>query len=151
MSDIGYYLLAFGLWSLMGVILIGVGLHTIRYQRKKEAAERALTSGQIVEAVKQVHRGAKGGSVTYYVPVVEFRAGGQTYRLENENGSREQDSIIVGKMVDVKYDPAAPAHFHLTEDDANDTAGHSLIKWGVIWIVGAAALTAVCRIFGVWR
>ena len=150
MSDIGLYLLAFCLWSLMGLILIGVGLYTIRYQRKKEAVERALTAGKIVEAVKKVHRGAKGGSVTYYVPLVEFQAEGQTYRLENENGSRELDSIVVGKTVDVLYDPADPTHFHLTEDDANDTSAHSIIKWGVIWIVGAAALTAVCRIFGVF-
>ena len=150
MSDIGLYLLAFGLWSLMGLILIGVGLHTLRYQRKKESRERALTAGRIVEAVKKVHRAAKGGNVTYYVPVVEFQAEGQAYRLENENGSREQDSIIVGKMVDVLYDPADPTHFHLTEDDANDQSAHSLIKWGVVWIVCAAALTAVCRIFGVF-
>ncbi len=148
MSHPAYYLLIFLIWSLMGFIMVGVGIHTLRYQRKKEAAERALVSGRIVDRVKKVKYTGKGHSAVYYVAVVEFRAEGDLYRLENENGSKTEDGIPVGKSVDVMYDPADPAHFHLTDDDANEKAARSLVKWGAVWVFAAAALTALCAHFG---
>ena len=151
MSDAVYYLILFLGWSLAGWILIGVALYTKRYQRKKEENERSLVSGEIVDAVKKVHRPGRGGTTIYYVPVVEFTASGRLYRLENENGSREREKIIVGKSVDVMYDENDPTHFHLTEDDANETSSNSLLRFGVILIVGAAALDVLCAVFHVFR
>lgn len=140
MSDIATGFLAFGLLSIMGFVMIGVALYVKRYQRKKEENERELVSGTIVDAVEKINKAPRSRSVRFYVPVIEFTANGQVYRLENENGVREKDKIIVGKSVDVMYDAFDPTHFHITSDDANETGASSLMRYGVIWLIGDAAL-----------
>lgn len=140
MSDIATGFLAFGLLSIMGFVMIGVALYVKRYQRKKEENERELVSGTIVDAVEKINKAPRSRSVRFYVPLVEFTANGQVYRLENENGVREKDKIIVGQSVDVMYDALDPTHFHITSDDANETGASSLMRYGVIWLIGDAAL-----------
>ncbi len=140
MSDIATGFLAFGLLSIMGFVMIGVSLYVKRYQRKKEENERELVSGTIVDAVEKINKAPRSRSVRFYVPLVEFTANGQVYRLENENGVREKDKIIVGQSVDVMYDALDPTHFHITSDDANETGASSLMRYGVIWLIGDAAL-----------
>lgn len=150
MTSIGYYLLFFAVLSINGLIFIGVGLHTVRYQRKKEENETESARGVIVDIAKKKTRPARGRSVTYYVPVIEFTAGEKLYRLENENGERQEDKITVGKEVRVMYDRREPEKFHLTEDDANDTSGRSLIRFGAILIAGSAAVTVAAWVFRVF-
>lgn len=150
MTSIGYYLLFFAVLSINGLIFIGVGLHTVRYQRKKEENETESARGVIVDIAKKKTRPARGRSVTYYVPVIEFTAGEKLYRLENENGERQEDKITVGKEVSVMYDRREPEKFHLTEDDANDTGGRSLIRFGAILIAGSAAVTVAAWYFRVF-
>ena len=104
----------------------------------------------IVDIAKKKTRPARGRSVTYYVPVIEFTAGEKLYRLENENGERQEDKITVGKEVRVMYDRREPEKFHLTEDDANDTSGRSLIRFGAILIAGSAAVTVAAWYFRVF-
>ena len=133
--------------SLTGWIFVGVALHVRRYQRKKELNERSLTFGRIVEVAEKVHHRGRGGTVRSYFPVVEFEAGGQTYRLENENGSRDRESVVIGRSVDVLYDPEDPARFHLADDDANATGADSLLRMGMIIIAGAAVLTVLGTAF----
>lgn len=141
MSDtVGALILFLGV-SLTGWIFVGVALYTRRYQKKKEQNERALSSGRIVDLAEKVNQAVRGRPVRYYVPVVEFEANHQIYRLENENGYRQKDKIILGKSVDVMYDANDPTHFHLTEDDANAASSGSLLRLGVIIIGCAAALT----------
>ena len=151
MSDLAFYLLLFLGWSLIGIIFVVVALITRNYQRKKEAVERSFAQGMIVDRVKKVHHSGRGGRVTYYVPVVEFTVNEKVYRLENENGSREEEKIVVGQPTDVMYDPADPTHFHLAEDDANETAYNSLLRFGLILIAGAAVLTYLSYAYHFFR
>ena len=151
MSDFAFYLTIFLVWSLMGFILIGVGIHTRRYQRKKEMTERTSVPGRIVDSVRKIHRAPRSRPSAYYVPVIEFTFGGQTYRLENENGKRDPDAIEIGKAVVVMVDPEDPMRFHLAEDDANEKGADSLIRYGVIWIAGAAVFEIVCMVFNVFQ
>ena len=146
MSDELLYLILFLGFSLTGFIFIGVALHTKKYQRKKELAEYAYVAAKIADCIEKQHRSGRYGTVRYYVPVIAFTADHTEYRLENENGYRERDKIEIGKPVDVMYDPNDPAHFHLTEDDANDKASESLLRFGLIIVIGAAILTVVCYI-----
>lgn len=146
MSDTVSSLILFVGISLTGWIFVGVALYTKLYQKKKEQNERSLSSGQIVDLAEKVNTAGRGRPVRYYVPVVEFEANNQTYRLENENGYREKEKIILGKSVDVMYDSNNPTHFHLTEDDANETSSFSLMRLGLI-IIGGAALLAVFNLY----
>ena len=70
--------------------------------------------------------------------------------MENENGSRDRDKIIIGKSVDVMYDPSDPTHFHLTEDDANEKSSNSLLWLGLILVIVAAVLSVICYIYHVF-
>ena len=144
MSETALYLMALGIWSAMGFVLIGVGIHAKRYQRKKELAETRPVTGKIVDVRTRVTRGQRTRRTRYYVPVVEYTVDGETYRLENENGFRDRDRITVGGTVDVMTDSNAPERFHLTMDDSNDKDGDSVIRMGVIWVAAAVALVIVC-------
>ena len=135
MSDEMLYLILFLGWSLIGFIFIGVALYAKNYQHKKEIIECSLASGKIVDSIEKKHH-SRSGTVRYYVPVIEFSANNTEYRLENENGSRDRDKIIIGKSVDVMYDPSDPTHFHLTEDDANEKSSNSLLRLGSFhWMI----------------
>ena len=144
MSETALYLMALGIWSAMGFVLIGVGIHAKRYQRKKEMAETRPVTGKIVDVRTRVTHGQRTRRTRYYVPVVEFTVDGKTYRLENENGFRDRDRITVGGTVDVMTDPKDPERFHLTMDDSNTKDGDSVIRLGVIWVASAVALVIVC-------
>lgn len=143
MSDLMASIIVFIGCSLSGWIFVCVAIYTERYQRKKEATERALASGKIVDSVQKVNTAGRRRPTTYYVPVIEFEANGQVYRLENENGVRHVEEIEIGKSVDVMYDPNEPAHFHITTDDANEKTSASIMRIGVIIIIGAAVLAIV--------
>ena len=151
MSDPGFYLLVFGCCSITGWICLGVGLHTLRYQRRKERREPAHATGRVVGAAKKVHTPYRGRPVVYYVPVVVFTAGEREYRLENENGHREEEKVGVGRRGDVLYDPEDPSHFHLADDDANEAGGKRLMRFGGALIAGAAVLTLVSWWFRLLR
>ena len=152
MSDFAFYLTIFLVLSLMGFVLIGVGIHTRRYQRRKEMTERTSVPGRIVDRImKTWHAGGRSHSVTYYVPVIEFTFAGRKYRLANENGLRDPAAIVIGKAVVVMVDPEDPARFHLAEDDANEKGADSLIRYGLIWIAGAAVFEIVCMVFNVFQ
>ena len=150
MSDEMLYLILFLGQSLIGFIFIGVALYTKQYQRKKEIHECSLAMGKIVDIVEKKHHSGRGGTVRYYVPVVEFAANNVEYKLENENGSRERDEITIGKSVDIMYDPNDPTHFHLTEDEANEQASNRLLRFGLIIVFCAAILDVVCYIYHVF-
>ena len=147
MPEIVLVLIVFLGCSLTGWILVGVALHVRRYQRKKERDERAVAFGKIVDVKEKVRHAGRGGTVRYYVPVVEFEADHQVYRLENENGSRDRESVVIGASVDVKYDEADPTRFHLTEDDANVSDSDRLLRTGLIIIAGAAVLAVLGYLF----
>ncbi len=150
MSDIVISLIIFAGCSLTGWIFVGVALHTRRYQQKKEQNERSLATGQIVDLVKKTRHSGRGGTAVYYVPVVAFEANGRLFRLENENGNRDQEKITVGQAVDVLYDEQDPARFHLAEDDANEVASESLMRFGALLIAGAAALAVLNYFFHIF-
>ncbi len=134
-------------FSLTGWILVGIALHTKRYQQKKEQNERAFSSGKIVDVVKKVRPTGRGRRAVYYVAVVEFEANRKLYRLESENGDRNRDQILIGKSVDVLYDENDPTHFHLSDDDANATASGNLMRSGAMIILGAGILTILDYVF----
>ena len=147
MSDQMLSLIMFLCLSLVGFILIGVSLYTKRYQRKKEERETVLVLGRIVGRARKVNSAGRGRPVVYWVPVIAYLASGEMFELENENGTRNEQEIEIGKQVDVMYDPGDPKRFHLTEDDANEKGSDSLMRWGLIWVICAALLTLAYMFF----
>ena len=150
MSAIGSSIVLFLGCSLVGWVLVGVALHTRQYQKKKELTEQSPATGTIVDSVRKVQTAGRGHPVTYYVPVVEFKANQHAYRLEYENGNRHKENIVIGQTVDLMYDPKDPTHYHLTDDDSNMQASRGLLRYGSVLIAGAAVLTVLNHIFHIF-
>jgi hypothetical protein len=63
------------------------------------------TTGKVVQMEES---STTEGGCCVYSPVVEFNVNGQTYRIEGGNAT-DPPQYQVGDVVDVRYDPAAPA------------------------------------------
>ena len=139
--------LFFGMCSFIGWLGLWAGIGTRRDTLRREEQEHTRTTGRIVDYVRKVHRsGRRGGGASYWVPVVEFRADGQSIRAEYEN-SMDRERFPVGMETDVLYDVSDPSRFHLAEDPVFIYAGSVAIRFAVIWIVVSAVLTVALAVF----
>ena len=108
MSDIAMFTLIFtGIWCLVGVIFLCVGLFLRKSALNREERLRARTSGTVTEGVR---RGGANGAGWY--PIVEFEADGRRLSLESRDGGGAK-RFYEGQSVEVLYDPDDPACFQL--------------------------------------
>ena len=85
-SSLFTFLLSFALLSIMGWIILYMGVRSRREARLREDTEHTRTTGVIVDHVRKVIRtGRSGGSHVFWKPVIEFSAEGQDYHLEYGN------------------------------------------------------------------
>ena len=147
MSDNAAFTLIFtGVWCLVGVIFLGVGIAFRRSFLKKEERLRARASGTITEVMRRVRHGSDGASVNWY-PIVEFEAEGRRISLECEEGGGRK-AFYEGQPVEVLYDPDDPSCFRLEGRSATSLLGNIFLAVGlgciaigvaVGWIVNAAS------------
>lgn len=108
MFDVKMFTLVFtGIWCLVGVIFLCVGLAMRKSALNREERLRARTSGTVIEVVR--HGGANGAG---WFPIVEFEADGRRISLESRDGSGAR-RFYEGQAVEVLYDPDDPACFQL--------------------------------------
>ena len=147
MASIITFLLSFALLSIVGWILLIMGIRSRREARLREDTEHTRTTGVIVDHVlKVLRRGRNGGSSIYYKPVIEFTAEGQGYCLEYGN-YMDHEKYPVGKTVDILYDVSDPTHFHLEEDPMFLRHGGA-VRIGIIWIIASAVFVYVLMTVG---
>ncbi len=110
MSDTGLFILIFsGVWGLLGLVFLAVGIALRRSALRKAERRRARASGTVVELARHVSHSDGRTSVSWN-PVVEFEYEGRRVTLESEDGvSRRQ--YYEGQSVEVLYDPDDPACF----------------------------------------
>ena len=105
-------LVCFAVYSITGWMLLLIGLKTRKEKQVRDAAERNRTPGRIVEYAERERETSRGCKTIDTLPVVEFKAFEQTYRLEY--GSRtDPKKLPVGTDVTVAYDGNDPSRFHL--------------------------------------
>ena len=130
----------FAVASFTGWILLFIGISSRRELRRRIEQEHTRTTGRIVDHVLRTPPTSNNSSRAYPVPVIEFSAEGQSYRLVYEN-RLDPDSFPKGETVDVLYDVSDPTHFHLDADPVFCSCGKAAIKFSLIWILASAALT----------
>ena len=126
--------------------LLFAGIGTRREVHLRNETEHTRTTGTIVDYVRGTYRAGRNGGHTYWKPVVEFRAEGQSYRLEYAN-RMNKDQYPAGTSVDILYDVSDPSHFHLESDPVFTSPGSGAIKIALIWIIASAVLTVVLAVF----
>ncbi len=143
MKDWGFaFLLSFALLSIVGWILLFMGIRSRREARLREDTEHTRTTGVIVDHVrKTIRTGRNGGSRVFWKPVIEFSAEGQDYHLEYGN-FMDREKYPVGKTIDILYDVSDPSRFHLEEDPMFLRHGGA-VPLGIIWIIGSAVFVFV--------
>lgn len=132
--------------SFVAWILLFSGIGWRRESRLRSEREHTRTTGTIVGYAVRQSRAGKGGAIVRQIPVIEFTAEGEKYRLEYENGIR-QDEHPIGEVVDILYDVSDPSRFHLESDPAFTNPGGGAIRVAVIWILVSAALTVALAVF----
>lgn len=134
-------LITLGIFALVGIGMLRIGLNGRREWQQKQERERARTTGSVVEVRREQKHMRRGPSWTACTPVVAFRAEGRNYQLDAV-ASTEPDEFAPGDAVEVLYDPDEPTRFHI-EGRACEEKGHdSLIRTGLIWL-GIEAVVVV--------
>ena len=130
MSDSGMFTLIFtGIWCLVGVIFLCVGIGLRRGFLKKEERLRARASGTVAEVVRRTHHSSDGDSVSWY-PIVEFEAEGRRISLEYDEGGGRK-TFYEGQGVEVLYDPDDPACFRLEGRSTTLMVGNIFLAVGL--------------------
>ena len=139
-------LLYFVMCSFAAWPLLFAGIGTRRDVRRRQERENTRTTGVIVGyAPHEIRTGRRGGT-TYWRPIVEYIAEGQSFRREYEN-QMDRDRFPEGMSVEVLYDVSAPGHFHLEADPVFIHKGAGAIRIALIWILASAVLTVFLAVF----
>lgn len=137
MTDTQMFILIFtGVWSLVGVIFLAVGLGLRAAFRRREERMRARAAGTVVEVVRRM-----GNDSAAFYPIVEFEADGRKISLESSDGGGRK-RFYEGQSVEVLYDPDDPSQFMLEGFNALAIVGK------VFLIIGLACI-AIGVIVGV--
>lgn len=143
MSGETLFLIIFtGVWCLVGVIFLGVGLGLYRGAKRREERLRARTDGVIVEVARHVRGSSDSRSVSWH-PIVEFEVDGHTVSLESEGGDWRK-RFYEGQHVGVLYDPDDPSCFRLEGRDIQAFVGKIFLGVGALCVaIGVDAVLIV--------
>ena len=134
MTDRGLFTLIFtGIWCLLGVIFLCVGLGLRRSFLRREERLRARAPGRVAEVVRRDSRTSEGRSTAWY-PIIEFEADGRTISLESGEGDGRK-RFYEGQAVEVLYDPDDPSCFRLEGFETTNLVGKIFTAIGLASIV----------------
>ena len=133
-----------GIWCLVGVIFLAIGVGMRRSFVRKEERLRGRAEGRVVEVVRREHHSSRGDSVSWY-PIVEFEVDGRKVSLECDEGGRKRH--YEGQRVEVLYDPDDPATFRLEGASVTRLLGKIFLAVGIgciaIGLISALVIAAV--------
>lgn len=122
-----------------------MGFRAKRNVARLRETEIARTKGTILDYVPKVVHTARRGSHTYWIPIVEFRTDGKTYRSQYQSIT-DREQFPIGAEVDVNYNWRDPTHFHLENDPTITDPGGGAIRMSIIWIIACAIMTILLAI-----
>ena len=123
--------------ALAGLTMIMIGFQTRTNYRRLARKQSSSAVGTIVDKVQKHEHSPYGGMRDYWVPVIRFVANGREYTGESRLGRKDEAEIVIGKTVEILFDPENPEAFHTAEDTGDDIAGrHFIIAGAVILAAG---------------
>ncbi|MDO4867126.1 MAG: DUF3592 domain-containing protein [Clostridia bacterium] len=145
LSPVLFTVLFTGIWCLVGVIFLAIGIGMRRSYIQREERLRGRAEGRIVEVVRRERHSSRGDGVNWY-PIVEFDVDGRRVALECDDGDGRK-KYYEGQSVEVRYDPDDPATFRLEGDSAIHLLGKIFLAVGIgciaIGLVSALVIAAV--------
>lgn len=142
MKDIALLYAAYGAMGL-GCLLVVFGLLGRRNWQAKLDRERARAMGTVVGHAKKTN-GSRGRPICH--PIIRFRVDG-VERESEWNTPAVAEEWLIGREVELLYDPDHPEHIHLA-DEEGESPPHSVMRTGVIWIAVALAAVLLIRFIG---
>lgn len=141
MSDMRVFFAIFcGVWAIIGVVFLAVGLGLRRSWTHREDHLRGRTEGTVLEVIRHESHSSDGTSVSWR-PLVEFDCDGRRISLETKE-SVSRKKYYEGQRVMVLYDPDDPSAFRIEGDTSGRTGYRVFIAVGLgcmaIALVGVA-------------
>ena len=123
-------------YLLVGIVIVLIGILSIRKGSQKKHRCTATASAMIVEV--QTEKDEAGSENTHkkytYTPIYEFAAGGNTIRKNGGIYSHNKKDFNVGDMVAVKYNPDKPEEFLVNGKSGGNAFGVALMLFGLVII-----------------
>lgn len=120
----------FVIYLLVGIVVVLIGLGTIRKGSRKDSRCTASTSAVIVE----VQQSKEDESYTY-TPIYEFTVGKTTVRKSGGKYSYNKKEFRVGESAAIRYNPEKPEEFIADGANGAKGAGVVLLLFGLVMIV----------------
>lgn len=128
-------------YSLVGIVIVLLGILSIRKGSQKKNRCTASASAVIVEV--QAEKDEAGSENTHkkftYTPIYEFVVNGNTIRKNGGIYSHNKRDFNVGDTATVKYNPDKPEEFLVNGKSGGKGFGIALLLFGLVII--AIALT----------
>ena len=114
-----------GIWCLVGLIFLIVGLGLRRSDLRKEERLRGYAEGTVTEVVRR-----RSGDTACFYPIVSFEYEGRVLSLESDAGGGRKKHYE-GQRVGVRYDPDDPTCFRLDGDAGPRVIGNIFLAVGL--------------------
>ena len=128
---------------IAGITMILVGFQARNAHRRMVQKQSAATTGTIVDRVEKHAHNPRAASISYWVPVIRYVVDGQEYSEECRIGSDDEQKIVIGRTVEVLYDPSDPRQYHTPDDVGDEVAGKRFIIIGAVIIAAGLAFLAL--------
>lgn len=133
MSDILMFVIIFsGVWTLVGVVFIIVGIVMFNNKRKKEINCTSSTYGKVIDIVHRSYS-RNGGYSSSWHPVFEYNVGELKLKKESPFGS-SQSRYAIGQDIQIYYNPENYNEYYI----AGDSLPNTLVK--IFTFVGIGAI-----------
>lgn len=135
MNDTLIFVLMFsGIWTLVGIIFLLIGVIMKNNMKKKELKCTFKTYGKVTDIVKRTHHDNDGGYSSSWHPIFEYNIGELKFIKEYSYGS-SPSKYAIGQTVEIYYNPEDYHDFYI----GGDTLPKTLAK--VFTIIGIIAIT----------
>ncbi|MBR2176074.1 MAG: DUF3592 domain-containing protein [Clostridia bacterium] len=122
-----------GIWCLVGMIFLIIGLAMLNYRKRKERICTSKTYGTVRDLVQHRSHSSSGGYSSSWHPVFEYHIGELTFIKESSYGS-SRPKYAIGQNVEICYNPENYHEYYI----AGDTLPRTLAV--IFTIVGLAAI-----------
>lgn len=134
MSDTLMFVIIFsGVWTLVGVIFLIVGILMYNNWKKKKVNCTSMTYGKITDIVRHSNYYSDGVYSPRWHPVFEYNVGELKFVKESPYGS-SQSKYAIGQDVEVYYNPEDYNEYYLAGDTIPKTLATIFIIVGIVAI-----------------
>jgi hypothetical protein len=123
-----------GIWALLGIIFLIIGIVMIENRKKKEIRCTLKTYGKVKDIVRRQSYDSDGNYSHSWNPVFEYKIGELTFIKESNYGS-SQSKYAIGQDVEVYYNPEDYNDYYITDEMLPVTIGTIFTVVGIVAII----------------